>query len=187
MSEGSGRGFVFLDRDGTIIEDRGYAWRLEDCVPLPGALEALRLLHDAGFPLAIVTNQSGIGRGTFSRADFDAFQAHLVDLLQRTGVTLEAIFVCPHHPDDGCGCRKPRTGLLERARTRLGADLASSWVVGDSPSDMAMADAAGCSGIYVLTGHGAERRAELRVGVPVVRDLREAAERILAASQVKAR
>jgi histidinol-phosphate phosphatase family protein len=187
VSDGSARGFVFLDRDGTIIEDRGYAWRRADCVPLPGALEALRLLHDAGFPLAIVTNQSGIGRGTFSRADFDAFQAHLLDLLQRAGVTIEATFVCPHHPDDGCLCRKPRTGLLERAQSELGVDLGSSWLVGDSPSDMVLADAAGCAGIYVLTGHGAERRAELRDGVPVARDLREAAERILAAAQVKAR
>jgi histidinol-phosphate phosphatase family protein len=187
VSDARGRSFVFLDRDGTIVEDRGYAWRLEDCVLLPGALDALRLLSEGGFPLAIVTNQSGIGRGTFSRADFNAFQAHLLDLLQRGGVTIEATLVCPHHPDDGCRCRKPRTGLLERARSELGADLASSWVIGDSPSDLALADAAGCAAIYVLTGHGAERRAELRAGVPIARDLPEAARRILATSQAKAR
>jgi D-glycero-D-manno-heptose 1,7-bisphosphate phosphatase len=181
------RSFVFLDRDGTLVEDRGYAWRVEDCVLLPGTLDALRSLRDAGFPLAIVTNQSGIGRGTFSRADFDAFQAHLLDLLERGGIEIEATFVCPHHPDDGCSCRKPRPGLLERARDELRADLASSWVVGDSPADMALAEAAGCSGIYVLTGHGAERRAALRADVPIVRDLREAAQRILAIAHAKAR
>jgi D-glycero-D-manno-heptose 1,7-bisphosphate phosphatase len=175
----TGRRFVFVDRDGTVIEDRGFVHRVEDYAPLPGAAEALRRLQEAGFGLAIVTNQSGIGRGCFSEAEFQKFQSHLLEDLATQGVHIEATFHCPHRPDQGCDCRKPGTALLRRAEQELGARLEQSFVVGDKPEDVEMALRAGCQPIYVLTGYGARRRAELAPDVPVATDLPEAASQIL--------
>ncbi len=174
------RPFVFADRDGTLIHDTGYAFRTSDYTRLPGAAEGLRLLQDAGFGIAVVTNQSGIARGYYTEADYRAFQEQVERDFAAAGVQIEASFFCPHLPDEGCACRKPATGLLRRAETELGADLARSWVIGDNPSDMRLAQSAGCRGLYVLTGHGAERRTQLRPELPVAADLLEAARHILA-------
>ncbi len=174
--------FVFVDRDGTLIEDRGYTHKVEDYAPLAGAVEGLRQLSDAGFRVAIVTNQSGIGRGYYGEADFERFQAHLVRDLAARGVEIEASYHCPHRPDAGCACRKPAIGLLERAQRELGADLAASWVIGDSPADVALALRAGCGAVYVLTGQGAALRGELPADVPVADDLPAAARYILSAA-----
>ena len=103
--------FVFLDRDGTLVRDAGYVHRIEDYALLPGVVPALRRLAAAGFGLAVVTNQSGIGRGLFSLADYHAFERHLEADLARQGVPLAASFFCPHRPDEGCACRKPAPGL----------------------------------------------------------------------------
>jgi histidinol-phosphate phosphatase family protein len=175
-----GRRFVFVDRDGTVIEDRGFVHRVEDYAPLPGAADALRRLQAAGFAIAIITNQSGIGRGRFSEADFERFQGHLIQDLANQGVRIEATYHCPHRPEEGCDCRKPGTALLQRAERELGARLEESFVIGDKPEDVEMALRAGCRPIYVLTGYGAERQAELEPDVPVAGDLREAAEQICA-------
>jgi D-glycero-D-manno-heptose 1,7-bisphosphate phosphatase len=175
----AGRRFVFVDRDGTVIEDPGFVHRIEDYAPLPGAAEALRRLQGAGFAIAIVTNQSGIGRGLFSEAEFQTFQSHLIQDLSNRGVRIEATYHCPHRPDEGCDCRKPGTALLRRAEQELEARLEESFVIGDKPEDIEMALRAGCRPVYVLTGHGAERRAELEPDVPVVGDLPEAVDRIL--------
>lgn len=174
--------FVFLDRDGTLVEDRGYTHRPEDYRLLDGVAPALRRLVDAGFRLAIVTNQSGIARGYYDLADFERFQARLREDLAHHGVAIEASYFCPHLPDAGCACRKPATGLLERARDELGADLAASWVVGDHAVDVELASRAGCAGaVLVLTGQGASETTHVPPGVPRARDLGEAADRILAA------
>jgi D-glycero-D-manno-heptose 1,7-bisphosphate phosphatase len=138
--------FVFLDRDGTLVRDSGYPHRDEDYALLPGVGDALRRLVGAGFRLAIVTNQSGIGRGLFSEADFERFQARLLADLARGGVAIERTYHCPHAPDAGCACRKPAPGLLWRARDELGADLAASWVIGDGARDVELAARAGCAG-----------------------------------------
>jgi histidinol-phosphate phosphatase family protein len=148
--------FVFLDRDGTLVEDAGYVHRPEDYRLLPGVLEALRRLVRAGFRLAIVTNQSGIGRGYFTREDFERFQARLLSDLTEAGIPIEASFVCPHAPDEGCACRKPAAGLLEQARRELGADLASSWVLGDAERDVEMAQRAGCAGAVLVGPEGVD-------------------------------
>jgi D-glycero-D-manno-heptose 1,7-bisphosphate phosphatase len=161
------RPFVFLDRDGTLIEDRGYHFELSDYAPLPGAYEAVRALRAAGFGTAIVTNQSGIGRGLFSEADFARFQVHLLADFAAHGAELDASYHCPHTPDAGCDCRKPRPGLLLRAQRELGADLAASWVIGNEESDVGLARAAGCAAV--------------QIGEPGVPDIRAAVALVLGA------
>ena len=142
--------FVFLDRDGTLVRDTGYPHRPEDYALLPGTGAALRTLGEAGFSLAIVTNQSGIGRGLFTEADFGRFQELLLADLRDAGVRIDATYHCPHAPDAGCSCRKPEPGLLLRARDELGARLEQSWFVGDADRDVATAARAGCRGAVRL-------------------------------------
>ena len=175
--------YVFVDRDGTLVADRGYVHRIEDYQLLPGAAAGLRRLQEAGFGLAIVTNQSGIGRGRYSEADFQRFQRHLVADLAGQGVAIAASYHCPHRPDEGCACRKPGTALLERARDELGADLSASWVIGDQPSDLELAQRAGCRAVYMLSGQGAERRADVPGDIASATDLVAAAALVLAARQ----
>ena len=171
--------FAFVDRDGTLIEDRGFVHRIEDYAPLAGAADALRLLIEGGYRIAIVTNQSGIGRGFFSEAQYAAFDAHLRRDFEARGASLEASYHCPHTAEDGCSCRKPAPGLLERAVRELGANLQQSFVIGDKPGDMELAARTGCQGVYVLTGQGRAQRHKLELQVPVEADLRAAAQRIL--------
>ncbi|MBW2242772.1 MAG: HAD family hydrolase [Deltaproteobacteria bacterium] len=144
--------FVFLDRDGTLVRDPGYVHRIADYELLPGVVEGLRQLQAAGWKLAIVTNQSGIGRGLFSEHDFQAFQKHLISDLVAQGVTIAGTFHCPHSPDDGCTCRKPAPGLLQRARDDLGAELSESWMIGDSARDGESAAGAGLRGSTWIGG-----------------------------------
>ena len=175
--------FVFLDRDGTVIEDVGYGHRLEDYAPIPGALQALVRLRDAGYRFAIVTNQSGIGRGLFSRADYDRFHGRLLDDLANANIVVEKTYMCPHAPAQTCTCRKPDPSSLRDAEQSLGADLKNSWVIGDHVKDVALAANAGCRGILVLTGHGQEEFARLgdTPVAAVVSDLTAAVEHILGA------
>jgi D-glycero-D-manno-heptose 1,7-bisphosphate phosphatase len=137
---------AFLDRDGVIIEDTGYIGRAEDVRLLPGAVEGLRLLASADYRLAIVTNQSGIGRGYYTLEDFRAVCAQLDLLLRREGVAIDHLAYCPHAPSasgDGCRCRKPEPGMILDAAAALHADLAASILIGDKPSDIAAGRAAG--------------------------------------------
>ena len=159
--------FIFLDRDGTLVRDVGYPHRLEDYELLEGVTEALRMLSGAGYRLAIITNQSGIGRGYYGHEDYARFQERLLADLAAAGIEIAGTFYCPHAPSDGCECRKPEPALLYRARDRLGADLAASWMIGDAASDVEAARRAGCRGAVRLTaqdrdapGDGFERRAE---------------------------
>ena len=149
--------YVLLDRDGTLIRDTGYPHRPEDYELLPGVAPALARLTATGFRLAIVTNQSGIGRGTFDWAVFERFHARLLADLAAGGVAIDATFVCPHAPDAGCGCRKPAPGLVLRARDVLGATLAESFVIGDTERDVEVARRTGCRGA-VRVGAPASRR-----------------------------
>lgn len=142
--------FVFLDRDGTLVRDHGYTHRVADYALLPGVVPALRRLVAAGFRLAIVTNQSGIGRGLFALEDYERFERHLEADLAAQGVPIAASFFCPHAPDAGCRCRKPAPGLFERAASTLGVDLAHAWVIGDARRDAEAGLAAGCVGAVWL-------------------------------------
>jgi len=169
--------YVLLDRDGTLIRNVGYPHRLEDYELLSGVGKALRRLADAGYRFAIVTNQSGIGRGYFAFSDYERFHARLLADLAAAGVVIDATFVCPHTPDAGCECRKPAPGLLWRARDELGADLATSWLVGDAESDIEAAWRAGCGGA-VRVGV-ASPRPNRDPQAFEARDLGEAADHIL--------
>ena len=175
--------YVFLDRDGTLVRDTGYPHRLEDYALLAGVPAALQGLQDAGYRLAIVTNQSGIGRGYFGLEDFERFQKRLLDDLSAAGVRIERTYHCPHPPELGCACRKPEPGMLLRARDELGADLAASWMVGDSEVDLELARRAGCRGAVHLVP-GAAPRAPAPGGAPgVAGDLTTAAALLREADQ----
>jgi D-glycero-D-manno-heptose 1,7-bisphosphate phosphatase len=154
----AGRGAVFLDRDGTVIEDRHYLGEPDGVVLLPTAAAAIARLNRAGVPAILVTNQSGIGRGLFSEADFGAVQRRMEDLLGEGGARLDAVYHCPHAPDalPACTCRKPAPGLFLRAARDHGLDLARSAFVGDRVRDVAPAEAWGGTPILVRTGAGAE-------------------------------
>jgi D-glycero-D-manno-heptose 1,7-bisphosphate phosphatase len=140
---------VFLDRDGTVIQDAGYPSRAEQVRLVPGAAEALRTLRDEGFLLAVVSNQSGIGRGLITPEEAAAVHERFVGELERRGVSLDAARYCPHKPDAGCLCRKPAPGLILDAARTLGVDPAKSFMVGNSASDVAAGRSAGCRTIAI--------------------------------------
>jgi len=148
------RGFVVLDRDGTVIEERQYLHHTDQVALLPGASEGLSRMRASGLRLVMATNQAGIGRGMYSESDFEAVQQHLATLLDRDDVRFDAVFHCPHHPDAGCTCRKPATGMIDQARAQLGGDEPVA-VVGDKRCDIDLARAIGAASILVTTGYGA--------------------------------
>lgn len=156
---------LFLDRDGTIIEDRHYLRDPDGVVLLPGAGEALGRLVRSGVRLFLVTNQSGIGRGYFSEADFWACQARLDELLRPWGAAFADVCMCPHSPEEGCACRKPRTGMWERARGTWNLDPARCVMAGDKPDDLLFGINAGFAAAFLLrTGYGAATAEKL--GLP---------------------
>ncbi len=146
---------VILDRDGTINEesaafvDSPEAWR-----PLPGALDAIARLNHAGWHVVVASNQSGLGRGLYEVAMLNAIQARMHKLLAAAGGRLDAIFYCPHAPDEACHCRKPEPGLFEQIGERFGVELQGTPNVGDSLDDLLAGAAVGCEPHLVLTGRG---------------------------------
>jgi D-glycero-D-manno-heptose 1,7-bisphosphate phosphatase len=172
------RAAAFLDRDGTIIRDADYLADPDGVELLPGAVEGMRKLSEAGFALVIVTNQSGIARGLYTESDFHAVQQRLEQVLREQGVVLDAVFYCPHHPDftGECDCRKPQLGMYRAAAARLHIDLAASVYIGDRVKDVEPALATGGRGFLVLTGYGEWEARGVPEGVSVVADVREAAE-----------
>jgi histidinol-phosphate phosphatase family protein len=140
---------AFLDRDGTIVADKHYLSDPDGLELLPNALEGLRELRELGARLVVVTNQSGVGRGYFPAEAIDRMHERLRQLLVEGGVELDAIYVCPHAPDDGCECRKPGTALFERAAEDLGLDLGTSFVVGDKDADVEAGRRIGATPILV--------------------------------------
>ena len=167
---------VLLDRDGTINIDRKYLADPAGLEFLPGAIEGLTALRDAGAVFAIVTNQSGIGRGMFDREQADAVNEHLVNMLDAHGIDIAHIALCPHAPDEGCDCRKPAPGLALEAAAATGLPLDQAWVIGDKTSDTGLANAVGARGV-LLTNDPLAAPAEPFTAA----DLVEAAGIILAA------
>jgi D-glycero-D-manno-heptose 1,7-bisphosphate phosphatase len=156
------RAAVFVDRDGTLVRELGYLADPDQLELLPGAAEALARLRAAGYPVVLVSNQSGVGRGLFPLARVHQVMARLRRLLRARGVELDAIHFCPHRPEDGCSCRKPNPGLIERAAADLRLWPRRSVVIGDKLLDSAAARTAGARGILVRTGYGREEEARLR-------------------------
>ena len=152
----AGRPAVFLDRDGTIIEDTGYLGDPGRVRLLPGAAEAIGRLNRAGMPVVVVTNQSGIARGLLDEAAYQATRVELDRLLASRGARLDAQYHCPHHPEitGPCECRKPGLLLYRRAARDLDLDLGASWWVGDRPRDVEAARALGGRGILVRDAPG---------------------------------
>ncbi len=146
---------VILDRDGTINEDSAeFIKSADEWHPLPGALEAIARLNHAGWHVVLASNQSGLGRGLFEVSDLNDIHAKLHQQLAALGGRIDAIFYCPHAPDDGCHCRKPNAGLFEQIAERYGLDLKGVPAVGDSERDVVAAAAVGCEAHLVLTGKG---------------------------------
>jgi D-glycero-D-manno-heptose 1,7-bisphosphate phosphatase len=152
---------VFLDRDGTLIDDPHYLDHLDQIAIYPWTADALRLLRRAGFALVVITNQSGVGQGLFPEAFVGEVHARLDVELARGGASIDAWLYCPHHKAStdpryrlACDCRKPKPGLVQRAAADLDLDLPRSVVVGDRWSDIGLARAVGAAGILVETGAG---------------------------------
>lgn len=154
---------AFLDRDGVINRDRAYVSRWEDFEFVPGAVDAMRRLKKAGYALVVVTNQSGIARGYYSEAQYQALTAAMQQALANAGAAVDAVYHCPHHPKGkvaelaiDCDCRKPAPGMILRAAKELNLSLADSILVGDKPSDIEAARAAGVGRAYIVQSDNAE-------------------------------
>lgn len=169
---------VFLDRDGTLIEDRGHLADPADVILYPGAVEALLGLQQH-FRLFIVTNQSGVAKGLIGPEDVARVNRFLLDRLAASGVRIARVYVCPHQRSDNCPCIKPKPYFLEQAAAEFGLDLARSFSVGDHPHDVELARNVGGQGIYVSTGHGMKHLGELKGGAVIVAGIAEAADWIL--------
>ncbi len=175
---------VFLDRDGTLIEEVGYLSRIEEFRLLPRVGEAIRLLNRHQLKAIVITNQSGVARGYFPESFVQVIHRKLEDLLKREGAHLDGIYYCPHHPDEKCECRKPAAGLVKKAVEDLDLNCLQSYVVGDRGIDIELAHGVGAKGILVLTGYGKGEWEEIEKGEKakphhVAQDLCEAVEWIL--------
>lgn len=171
---------VFLDRDGTLIDDPGYLDDPSTVRLLAGVADGLRALEHAGYLRIVITNQSGIGRGRYDVATFHQVQ-HAVDTaLANMGAGVDHTYFCPHLPDAGCPCRKPGTALHREAVARFDIDLAASWCIGDRLTDVTAAATLGGQAILVMTGDGARHAETARaLGIGVAADLSAAVAMIL--------
>ena len=171
------RRFVLLDRDGTLNIERGYLSDPGEFALLPGVPEGLRQLRSLGLGLVVVSNQSAIGRGHFDLTRLEGIHNRMCELLARSGVGLDAIFFCPHTPEDNCACRKPEVGLGLQAAAQLGFYPKECFMIGDKKSDIAFGKRLEATTLLVRTGYGAEVEMAGEHGADyVVDDLREAAQ-----------
>lgn len=181
---------VFLDRDGTMIEEAGYLSSLDQVRWFPGTKDAVRLLNRAGFLVFVITNQGGIGLGLFDDEFVKRTHASMDAELAASGAKVDGWYYCPHHPNavtpglrGPCACRKPGRAMIDAACRAHNIDLARSWVIGDRDVDVQMAAAVGAQAVLVTSGHGARELAEqgsvLPEGTLVARDLSEAVAEVL--------
>lgn len=182
---------VFLDRDGTMVHDVGYLSRLEDLHWFPWTIEAVRLLHRAGFLLCVTTNQSGIALGFCTDAFVRRVHEEMSAAIEAAGARIDGWFYCPHHPQAAidalrtdCECRKPKPGLIRQAEAKFPIDLSRSFVIGDKSADVGLAESVGARGVLVRTGYGESELARHNGPMPgtahVATDLLGAATWILA-------
>jgi D-glycero-D-manno-heptose 1,7-bisphosphate phosphatase len=175
---------IILDRDGVINEDSDeYIKSPDEWIPVPGSLDAIARLNHAGYTVAVASNQSGIARGYFSMETLTAMNVKMNDMLTQLGGRIDAMFICPHGPKDGCDCRKPKPGLLTEIGNRFQTRLGGVLFVGDTINDVKAAQAAGAQPIIVKTGKG-EKTASLIAeenieNVPVYDDLADVVNNVL--------
>ena len=155
-------GILLVDRDGTLIVERNYIADAEQVELLPGVAEGLKQFRAAGFKVAVITNQSGLGRGYFTVYQMNEVNRRMCDLLAARGTTVDGIYHCPHVPADSCACRKPKTELARRAVQDMGGDCSRIICVGDKAIDIEMGRGVGAATVLVLTGYGAEELASGR-------------------------
>ena len=173
---------VILDRDGVINHDsKQFIKSPPEWRPIPGSLEAIARLNQAGYRVVVATNQSGVGRGLFDMDTLNAIHEKMHRAVQAVGGRIDAIFYCPHAPDANCDCRKPRPGMLREIAARFNADLAGVPAIGDSLRDLKAAAAVGAQPVLVLTGKGRKTQDDpaLPAGTPVFGDLAAAVAHIL--------
>ncbi|MFC1666991.1 D-glycero-alpha-D-manno-heptose-1,7-bisphosphate 7-phosphatase [Candidatus Omnitrophota bacterium] len=151
---------VFLDRDGTINEDIGDLYIPEKLVFIPQAIEALQLLQEK-FLLFIITNQSGVGKGVFSRDKYGIFSDYFINTLKESGIAIKEVFSCLHTKEEKCICHKPSPYFIEQAKKTHNLDFSNSYCIGDHPHDIEMAKRVGAHSVFLLTGHGIKHREEL--------------------------
>jgi D-glycero-D-manno-heptose 1,7-bisphosphate phosphatase len=180
---------VFLDRDGTIIQEKGYLSDPEGVELIPGVARGIRLINHLGLRTVVVSNQSGVARGYFPVSVVEEINKRVQLLLGERGASLDGMYYCPHHPDDRCTCRKPEPGMLELAAKELRVDLPSSYMVGDKADDIGAVHLVGGKGIVVLTGYGTEELKTWQGDPPdfVAQDLLEASYWILLQEGMKRR
>ena len=177
---------IILDRDGVINEDSdNYVRSVDEWQPIEGSIEAIAKLSKAGYDIAVATNQSGLARGYFTPETLDAMHQKMIDLVQARGGKVDAIFFCPHGPDNACECRKPKPGMIKQALTQFQQPASESWVIGDSLRDIQAGQQAGCKTALVATGKG-ERTLKLiaekettYASVPVFSNLNAFVEELL--------
>ncbi len=178
--------YIILDRDGVInFDSTQYIKSPDEWLPIPGSLEAIATLNRAGFRVLIATNQSGVARGLYDLDTLDQIHEKMMRELAAVGGYIEEIFFCPHHPDEGCACRKPQPGMLHAIQAKYGVPLADTFYIGDSLADVGAANAAGCKLLLVMTGNGhvtIERNPELSA-TPRFKDLSAAVQYILTHNQ----
>lgn len=172
---------IFLDRDGVIIENRAdYVRSVAEVQFIPGAVQALAHLAPTPWPIVIITNQSAVGRGLISLTTVEEIHTFLLQHITQAGGRIDGVYVCPHHPEAKCACRKPAPGMLQQAARELSLDLAASVLIGDAVTDVQAAHAAGAQAILVRTGLGASQSTRLAEHhleqVPILADLPTALE-----------
>ena len=177
---------IILDRDGVINQDSDrYIKSPAEWQPIPGSIEAIARLHQGGFRIVVATNQSGIGRGLFDMATFNAMNDKMMEMVFRQGGRIDALFFCPHTDAENCNCRKPKTGMYEDIAARMHTDLKGVPFVGDAIRDLQAADAVGGLPILVLTGKG--KKTKEAGGLPrktqVFADLADVSRHLVAARE----
>jgi histidinol-phosphate phosphatase family protein len=170
---------AFLDRDGTIIEDKVFLGNPDEIEFFPGAIQAIKILRKSGYKIVVISNQSGIGRGILTKEMVKGVNECLLQRLKEKDAPADALYFCPHHPDDSCDCRKPKTGMIKKAVTELKLDLKNAVVIGDHLCDIQLGKNIGAKTVLVLTGHGKKELDQLEnIGVKpdlVAKDLLDAA------------
>jgi histidinol-phosphate phosphatase family protein len=157
---------AFLDRDGTIIEEKDFIKTPDQIEFIPGSIDAIKMLRNLGYKIVVISNQSGIGRGILTEKMVIEVNQSFLKRLEDQGASADGLYFCPHHPDDDCDCRKPKTGMIKRAVRELELDLKDAVVIGDKLADIQLGKNIGATAVLVRTGYGRQELAKLRDANP---------------------